>query len=119
MQSKTVTRLFDILTPKEVASARRIPKWEYDIRKSILDKKLFHLVSIIETVYADKVSKFVGDSSLVTTPIRFIHKLSKIIDDRARVLISYMIEIHVICAQIKMLNEYVEDSIEYEDPMYI
>lgn len=121
----TVERLIELVTSKVPAhkTQLRLSVDLYKTRKEFLTKKLEHHTKMIQTNYWTIITKFVSDNvTTKTTPIKFLTELRKMemtTGNRAvDVLYNYLLEISVIAYNLRVLEENVENSIEYDEQVY-
>jgi hypothetical protein len=121
----TVERLIELVSSKAPAhkTQLRLSVDLYKTRKEFLNKKLEHHTKMIQTNYWPIITKFVSDNvTTKTTPIKFLTELRKMelaTGNRAiDVLYNYLLEISVIAYNLRVLEENVENSIEYDEQVY-
>ena len=121
----TVERLIELVTSKVPAhkTQLRLSTDLYKTRKEFLNKKLEHHTKIIQTNYWSIITKFVNDNvTAKTTSIKFLADLRKMemaTGNRAiDVLYNYLLEVSVIAYNLRVLEENVENSIEYDEQVY-
>jgi len=121
----TIERLIKLVTSNTPAhkTQSRISVDLYKTRKEFLNGKLEHIVKIIQTNYWPFISKFVNDNvTTKTTSVKFLTSLRKTgfatSSRAADVLYNYLLEVSVIAYYLRVLEENVENSIEYDEQVY-
>jgi hypothetical protein len=124
----TKEKLLTLLTPKPDKgiefTTRRIPIIEYNSRKRALMVKMNKIFNIIQIGYWDILENCILKLGSRTTPLKFmlqIHKLDAIditSERKNALLIDYIIELFIVMQMLKHLEDYVENSIDYNELLY-
>lgn len=117
----TVEKIIEQLTPKDaVTYTDRISKQDYNVRRDLIQNRLTHTLAVLKANHWSKLVEFFNTVTNSNTPIIFLTKVRKYSgDDRtADVLYSYMLDIYVYVCFLRVLDNRVEDSIEYDEPVY-
>ncbi|SIP85760.1 Hypothetical protein PACV_43 [Pacmanvirus A23] len=118
-------KLIEILTPKNLNNnqQKRIPKDMYLVRKDFLTKKLTIILDILRTNYWHKLSEITAKISSKTTPILLLAKIrtesfTKVNTRQYELIYSYLMDMYIINHYLQILEQNVEDGIEYNEVEY-
>lgn len=122
-----MNKLIDYLTPKltneVVPNGRIINKETYTKRKEVLNDRLKKTIDIIRVNYIDDIGKLVSElpRKVTTKRVLFrIHKklISNSTTPRNFLIFSYILDLFVIMKQIRELEYFVDNSINYKTLEY-
>ncbi|QYB17410.1 hypothetical protein PV-S19_0046 [Pacmanvirus S19] len=118
-------RLIEIFTPKNFNNnqQKRIPKDIYLVRKDFLIKKLTNVLDILRTNYWHKLSEITAKIPVKTTPITLLTKIrnesfTKTSTRQYELIYSYLLDVYIINYYLQILEQTVEDGIEYNEIEY-
>lgn len=129
MSDLTVERLLDIMTLKlphndknNDQANKRMSKDVYEARKKYLTTHLDKVIGVLKANYWTNLTKIIENLPHTVNPIIFLTKIRKLdltTTDRMNNLIySYLLDLFVVVKYLKLIDNTVEDSIDYEETDY-
>lgn len=121
----TMEKLLGFITPRDYpGTSKHISKDMYAVRKAILMKKLERITDNLKTNHWIKLTELVENLPSNITPIGFLVRVRKMkfsggnADRNSDLIYSYMLDLYVISSYLRLIENNVENSIEYNEVKY-
>lgn len=118
----TAEKLIGFMIPQDIVKiGGRLSKDTYDVRKNVLTKRLQHTIDILKTVHWQKLVDLVKCLPAKITPIGFLLRARKMefADPRSSDLIyTYILDIYTTVYYLHLVENNVENSIDYNEVSY-
>lgn len=115
-------RLRQLLTTQltgATSTHARIPRATYHTRMDFCTREFETIMTLLHVNYWDKLDKFVSSLPSNTTPMKILVKFRKQCETRTdEIIYRYLIYLHVCIDTMQIIEECVENSIDYKEIIY-